>query len=126
MEVLDTSEEKKAFILLNAIIFHYHGLDENEEAILRKTSADNDADLELEWALKFISKDYLTAYERARDYLNEVVKTLDKSKRLHFIKTAWDSNFEKGYITEMEATAMLQLARDWEVDSDLITTVHES
>ena len=67
MEVLDNSEEKKAFILLNAIIFHYHGLDENEEAILRKTSADNDADEELEWALQFISKDYLTAYERARN-----------------------------------------------------------
>lgn len=126
MEVLDTSDEKKAFILLNAIIFHYHGLDENEEAILRKTSSDNNADKELKWALKFISKDYLTAYERARDYLNDSVKTLDKSKRLHFIKTAWDSNFEKGYITEMEATAMLQLARDWEVDADLIAIVQEA
>ena len=125
MEVLDSTEEKKAFILLNAIIFHYHGLDENEEAILRKTSADNDAEEELQWSLHFISKDYLTAYERARVYLNDAVKTLDKSKRLHFIKTAWDSNFEKGYITEMEATAMLQLARDWKVDTDLITTVGE-
>ncbi len=126
MEILDTIEEKKAFILLNAIIFHYHGLDEKEEAILRKTSANNKADDELEWALKFISQDYLTAFERARDYLNEIVVKLDKTKRLYFIRTAWDANFEKGYITEMEATAMLQLARDWEVDADLIQIVQEA
>jgi len=126
MNVLDTPEEKKSFILLNAIIFHYHGLDEEEEQILHEITAKNDAESELQWSLDFISQDYLTAFERARDYLNEIVKKLDKTKRLYFIRTAWDANFEKGYITEMEATAMLQLARDWEVDSDLIEIVQEA
>ena len=126
MNVLDTPEEKKSFILLNAIIFHYHGLDEEEEHILKKITSKNDAESELQWSLDFISQDYLTAFERARDYLNEIVTKLDKSKRLYFINEAWQANFEKGYITEMEATAMLQLARDWEVDRDLINLVQDA
>ena len=123
---LETSEEKKSFILLNAIIFHYHGLDEDEESLLRKISSKNDADNELKWSLDFISEDYLTAFDRARDFLNQIVNKMDKSKRLYFINEAWQANYEKGYITEMEATAMLQLAKDWEVDADLINMVREA
>ncbi len=112
--------------MLNAIIFHYHGLDENEEKILLRIAQDNKAEEELRWSYEFISEDYLTAFERARDYLNTEVNKLEKSKRLHFINQAWQANFEKGYITEMEATAMLKLARDWEVDADLIGLVQEA
>ncbi len=126
MEYFANSEEKRAFILLNAIIFHYHGLDENEEKILLRIAQDNKAEEELRWSYEFISEDYLTAFERARDYLNTEVNKLEKSKRLHFINQAWQANFEKGYITEMEATAMLKLARDWEVDADLIGLVQEA
>lgn len=123
---LETPEEKKSFILLNAIIFHYHGLDEDEENLLREISSKNDADNELKWSLDFISEDYLTAFDRARDFLNQIVNKMDKSKRLYFINEAWQANYEKGYITEMEATAMLQLAKDWEVDVDLIDIVREA
>jgi len=48
-------EEKRAFILLNAIIFHYHGLDENEEKILLRMAKENDADDELKWCGRTIS-----------------------------------------------------------------------
>ena len=121
MDNVITSEEKMAFMLLNSIIFHYHGLDEEEEQILKRISEQLSANEELNWAFDFISKDYLTAYERARTHLKEVMLKLDKSKRLDFINSTWNANFEKGYITEMEATAMLKLARDWEVDEDLIS-----
>jgi hypothetical protein len=30
----------------------------------------------------------------------------------------WESNNLKGYVTEMEATAMLKLARDWKVEEE--------
>ena len=125
MQLPETSEEKKAFVLLNSIIFHYHGLDEEEALTLEAIAAKYSAEEELKWSFVFISEDYLTAFERAREYLKEVVNKLDKSKRLFFISEAWQANYDKGYITEMEATAMLQLAKDWEVDSDLITMVQE-
>jgi hypothetical protein len=35
----------------------------------------------------------------------------------------WQSNNLKGYVTEMEATAMLKLARDWNVEKELIELV---
>jgi len=125
MQLPETSEEKKAFVLLNSIIFHYHGLDEEEALTLEAIAEKYSAEEELKWSFAFISEDYLTAFERAREYLKEVVNKLDKSKRLFFISEAWQANYDKGYITEMEATAMLQLAKDWEVDSDLITMVQE-
>lgn len=126
MQALDTSEEKKAFVLVNAIIFHYHGFDEEEASILAGIADEHDAADELSWSLEFIAKDYLTAFERARDFLNEVTQKLDRTKRLFFINTAWQANFEKGYVTEMEATALLQLAKDWEVDADLIQLVQKA
>jgi hypothetical protein len=35
----------------------------------------------------------------------------------------WKANDLKGYITEMEATAMLKLAKDWSVEKELIDLV---
>ena len=35
----------------------------------------------------------------------------------------WESNNVKGYVTEMEATAMLKLAKDWNVEKELIELV---
>lgn len=118
-----SSEEKKAFLLLKSVIFHYHGLDEDEQKILDETARDLDAVNELQWANEFISKDYLTAFERARDYLNEVIKPLSKDRRLTILDMVWKANNQKGYITEMEATAMLKLAKDWKIENELILLV---
>ena len=32
----------------------------------------------------------------------------------------WQANNLKGYVTEMEATAMLKLAKDWNVQKELV------
>ena len=58
---MDT-EEKKAFLLLKSIIFQYHGLDESEQKLLEKTALDLDAQNELQWAMNFISEDFMTAF----------------------------------------------------------------
>lgn len=114
-------EEKKAFLLLKSIIFQYHGLDDDEQQILEQTARELEASEELQWAHEFISKDYMTAFERARDYLNNVA--LDKEKKLHCLNLVWKANNEKGYITEMEATGMLRFAKDWQVEAELIQLV---
>lgn len=123
-EVLD--KEKMVLMLLKAIIFHYHGLDEDEEQILLRSAGELDAQNELKWAFDFIAEDYISAFDRARDFMKKSMDDLERNKRLQFINLTWKANSEKGYITEMEATAMLKIAKDWEVDQELIAMVQPS
>ena len=110
-------------MLLKSVIFHYHGLDEDEIQNLNETADEIDAHSELKWATEFISQDHMTSFERAREYLSNVIGDMDKDKRVEYIHLVWQANLLKGYITEMEATAMLKLAHDWNVHQDLLDLV---
>jgi hypothetical protein len=118
-----TSEEKRVYLLLKAVIFHYHGLDREEEDDLKKASEKLGAPEELAWALEFIDKDHLNAFDRAREFLNDIIGDYEKDKRVGLMNMVWESNNLKGYVTEMEATAMLKLARDWKVEKEFIDLV---
>lgn len=116
-------EEKKVYMLLKAVIFHYHGLDDIEKNDLEKTARELNAQEEYRWALDFVAQDYVTSFDRARDYLNEIIGDYPKEKRVELINMVWQANNLKGYVTEMEATAMLKLAKDWNVQKELIELV---
>jgi hypothetical protein len=118
-----TPEEKKVSMLLKAVIYHYHGLDESEKLDLEQVSIDHNAKDELKWALDFVAEDYITAFDRARAYLNNIIGDYTKPKRVDLINMVWQSNNLKVYVTEMEATAMLKLAKDWNVERELIDLV---
>lgn len=118
-----TEQEKRVYLLLKAVIYYYHGLDEPERVDLNETSKRLDAAAELKWALEFVAKDYITAFDRARTYLNEVIGDYEKEKRVELIQMVWQSNNLKGYVTEMEATAMIRLAKDWNVEKELVEMV---
>ena len=118
-----SAEEKKVYMLLKCVIFHYHGLDESEKSDLDKTAVELDAEVEYEWAMDFISDDYITAFDRAREYLNNIIGDYPKKKRIELVNMVWEANNLKGYVTEIEATAMLKLARDWNVQKELIDLV---
>ena len=120
---MKSSDEKKVYMLLKSVIFHYHGLDETEKRDLDKTAGELDAQDEYKWALDFISLDYITAFDRARDYLNNIIGDYAKEKRIELINMVWKANNLKGYVTEMEATAMLNLSKDWNVQRELIELV---
>src|SRR5688572_6580042 len=120
---MKTSEEKKVYMLLKSVIFHYHGLDEAERTDLETTAQQLEAQAEYKWALDFIAKDYITAFERAREYLNEIIADYPKDNRIELINMVWQANNLKGYVTEMEATAMLKLAKDWNVQKELVELV---
>jgi len=120
---MSSAEDKKVFMLLKSVIFHYHGLDEAEKGELEKTSNELNAYSEYQWALDFIRQDYVTAFDRARDYLNHIIGDYPRNKRVELITMVWEANNQKGYVTEMEATAMLRLARDWNVKEELIGLV---
>jgi len=110
-------------MLLKAVIFHYHGLDDQEKQDLINTAQELDAPEEYKWALEFVAKDYITAFERARSYLNDIIGDYQKEQRIDLINMVWKANNLKGYVTEMEATAMLKLAKDWNVQQELIQLV---
>ena len=120
---MKSSEEKKVFMLLKSVIFHYHGLDEEEKNDLDNTADELKAHAEYKWALDFIAQDYVTAFDRARDYLNEIIGDYPKEQRIELINMVWQANNLKGYVTEMEATAMLKLAIDCNVQKELIELV---
>jgi hypothetical protein len=120
---MKSSEEKKVFMLLKSVIFYYHGLDDEEKKDLDKTALELDAHVEYAWALDFIAEDYVTAFDRAREFLNNIIGDYQKEKRIELINMVWQANNLKGYVTEMEATAMLKLAKDWNVQKELIELV---
>jgi|SRR5687767_6539231 hypothetical protein len=120
---MKSSDEKKVYMLLKSVIFHYHGLDDIEKKDLERTSEDLVATDEYKWALNFVAEDYITAFDRARDYLNNIIGDYPKDKRIELINMVWQANNLKGYVTEMEATAMLKLAKDWNVQKELIELV---
>lgn len=118
-----SSEEKKAYLLLKSVIFHYHGLDEDEQEMLEETAKNIDGLAELKWAQDFISENYYDAFERAREYLLEAMMKLDPKTRLSYLTMVWDANQKKGYVSELEAAAMLKLAKDWEVEIDFVASI---
>lgn len=120
-----TSQEKQAFILLKCIIFNFHGIDEDEQELLYEAADKLDADKELQWAHEFIAKDYYNAFERAQKFLDPIMIKLEKEKRLDYLNQVWDANYKKGYISEMEATAMIKLAQDWQIESELIDIIKQ-
>ncbi|MBL7847570.1 MAG: hypothetical protein JNL40_08895 [Cyclobacteriaceae bacterium] len=118
-----TSEEKRVYLLLKAVIFHYHGLDEQEKLDLEAATKRLEASEEFKWAMEFIDKDQVTAFDRARAFLNDIIGDYPRNKRIELINMVWESNNLKGYVTEMEATAMIRLARDWNVEKELVDLV---
>ena len=120
---MKSKEEKKVYMLLKSVIFHYHGLDDAEKKDLDKTADDLEAHEEYKWALEFVAEDYITAFDRARDYLNDIIGDYPKDKRIELVNMVWQANNLKGYVTEMEATAMLKFAKDWNVQKELIELV---
>ncbi|UII28486.1 hypothetical protein LVD15_08665 [Fulvivirga maritima] len=120
------SEEKKAYLLLKSVIFHYHGLDDEEKKNLEESTTEIDGHEEMQWVNDFIAEDYFNSFDRARNYLNDIIGNYPKDKRVFYIDMVWKANNLKGYVTELEATAMLQLARDWQVEEDLINILRNS
>lgn len=118
-----TSDEKRVYLLLKAVIFHYHGLDAEEAVDLEAAAKRLDGAEELKWANEFIEKDQVTSFDRARAYLNDIIRDYTREKRVMLIQMVWESNNLKGYVTEMEATAMIRLARDWNVEEALVDLV---
>ncbi len=120
-----TSELKKAFLLLQTVIFQYHGFSDEERSILEDLASQLDARQELAWANEFVEKNVYDAFERAREYLRQTMCALDDETKISFLKSAWDANNSKGFISEIEATALLKLSKDWHVERAFLKEIRK-
>jgi hypothetical protein len=120
-----TTEQKKAFLLLKTVIFNYHGLDEEEKSILQSTSRELNGEEELAWAYQFINEDIHTFFERARVFFRNTIGTYDHATKISYLNMVWEATNSKGYISEMEATAMLKFAKDWGIQKDLLLLIRK-
>ena len=116
---------KKAIILLKSLIFHYHGLDDEEKAMLEGAAKKLKAVDEMEWANSFIAEDYLSAFERAREFLSKIFLRMSEKERIDHLMEVWEENYKKGYVTEMETTAILTLSKDWQVEKAFLEQVKD-
>jgi hypothetical protein len=120
-----TSEQKKALLLLNSVIFNYHGFDEAEQKILENISSEINAEEELNWVHQFVEQDISNLFERAREYFKTTINAYDKETKLSYLNKAWEATNRKGHITEMEAMGILKLAKDWGVQKELLSLVRK-
>lgn len=116
---------KKAILLLKSLIFHYHGLDDEEREMLESTAKKLKAEDEMVWANQFIAEDYLSAFERAREFLSKIFVRMSEEERIQHLMEVWEENYKKGYVTEMETTAILTLSKDWHVEKDFLDKVKD-
>ena len=114
---------KKAILLLKSLIFHYHGLDEEEREMLEETAQKLNAKDEMEWANKFIAEDYLSAFERSRGFLTKVFDQMSDTEKVKYLVEVWEENHQKGYVTEMETTAIFTLSKDWHIEKSFLDEV---
>lgn len=120
-----TTDQKKVFLLLKSVILHHQGLEEGEKKMLADVASTMNAFEELVWVQEFILKDQPTAFERARQYLNTLVITWEKDTRIDLMGQVWESTNQKGFISEIEATAILKLAKDWQIQPELVTLIRK-
>lgn len=114
---------KKAIMLLKSLIFHYHGLDDEERDILEESARKLNASNEMDWANKFIAEDYISAFERSREFLQKVFIKMPERERVSYLAEVWVANNTKGYLTEMETTAILTLSKDWQIEKAFLEEI---
>ena len=120
-----TSEHKKALLLLNSVIFNYHGFDKDEKHILENIAKELDAAEELAWVNQFVQEDISTLFERARGFFSTTISSYDKDTKVSYLNRVWEATNKKGHITEMEAMAILKLAKDWAVQKEFLSLVRK-
>jgi len=67
----------------------------------------------------------VNSFDRARQFFTKTISTYDKDTKLSYLNSVWEATNEKGYISEMEALAMLKLAKDWGIQNVLLDLVRK-
>lgn len=121
-----SSEEKKVYLSLLVILFNYHGLSDIEQQILGETASKIEAVDELQWVKDYALPSVDITYDKIKAYINSALDNYTEAQKLTLLGNVWNTNMQKGYVSEMEATAMLMLAKEWKVQKEFILHIREN
>ncbi|MFL5729207.1 MAG: hypothetical protein ACJ75J_06945, partial [Cytophagaceae bacterium] len=60
-----------------------------------------------------------------REFFRQTIGTYDTETRVSYLNIVWEATKSKGFISEMEATAILKLAKDWSVQKELLKLIRK-
>lgn len=132
LTVCMTPEEKEALLLLEYAIFRYHGFDDNERERLENDAAAMHAQAQLEKVYAFVgdilqktNQSEVAVFEATLRRIKEVFAQLPEERRLEYVIQVWNANKAKGYVTEIEAIAMLRVAKELNVQRGFVEYVRQ-
>jgi uncharacterized tellurite resistance protein B-like protein len=127
-----TPEEKEVLLLLEYAIFRYHGFDDNERERLENDAAAMHAQAQLEKVYAFVddilqktNQSEVAVFEATLRRIKEVFAQLPEERRLEYVIQVWNANKAKGYVTEIEAIAMLRVAKELNVQRGFVEYVRQ-
>jgi hypothetical protein len=120
-----SAEEKRAYLILLVIIFNFHGVSDVEQQILQETATLHDAEAELEWIKEYAKPSIDEAYNKLKKYVDDTFANLTPEKKSLYLNKVWDANQQKGHVSEMEATAMLMLSKEWQIQKEFVSYIRE-
>lgn len=132
LTVCMTPEEKEVLLLLEYAIFRYHGFDDNERERLENDAAAMHAQAQLEKVYAFVddilqktNQSEVAVFEATLRRIKEVFAQLPEERRLEYVIQVWNANKAKGYVTEIEAIAMLRVAKELNVQRGFVEYVRQ-
>ncbi|NIK72565.1 putative tellurite resistance protein B-like protein [Thermonema lapsum] len=132
LTVCMTPEEKEVLLLLEYAIFRYHGFDDNERERLENDAAAMHAQAQLEKVYAFVddilqktNQSEVAVFEATLRRIKEVFAQLPEERRLEYVIQVWNANKAKGYVTEIEAIAMLKVAKELGVQRGFVEYVRQ-
>lgn len=112
---------RRVYFLLKLMVFFYPRPDEEEMDQLREKAALWKADDDRRWAIEFIDHEPATAFARTTEFVGEQFKGLSKAEREQFLDDIWHADLApRGYVTEMQAMALLKMAQGWGLQERLL------
>ena len=117
---MDT-EEKKIILLLRAVLFHYQGLGDKGEVLLRRKAKEIQAEEELKWVLASVEKS--PSSSRSCKQLQKLARGLSSEHLLTHLYESWEEGMKKGYLSNSEALWILKVAKVWGIEKDLLVRI---
>ena len=121
-----TENRKKAFFALLCSIFYYNNMEDEERSVLVNFSKKFDGELELKWACEFVKEDVLSAFTRSKEKVSTLLILEPEVVKLEILNLIWETTKNKGYITALEAQFLLNIAKEWKVETEFIHMVREA
>ena len=117
--------EKKALLLIKAILCYHHGIQEEDHIQLSQQAEDINGQKEFKWAIDFIEKDTLSANKRGKKMLKKLGADISSANRLKYIADSWKEGMKKGYLTNIEVDWLLEVASLWKLEKKLLKEVDD-